>query len=171
VYANAGRAHVSGMDLDLQWRALPSLLLGGGLGWLDQRFLQYGIGAGGQPIPPGSAHFFDSPAVTANVTLDYAAPVPRAYGSLNIRGGWSYRARTWFDNTASVTASQGAYSLFNANVAYRWPDGHLSLMAYGENLSNQVYLTRTANALSSLGFAIAQFGPPLTCGLRLSYAF
>jgi hypothetical protein len=30
---------------------------------------------------------------------------------------------------------------------------------------------RTINALSSLGFAIAQFGEPLTYGARLKYKF
>jgi outer membrane receptor protein involved in Fe transport len=42
---------------------------------------------------------------------------------------------------------------------------------FGNNLTNQVYLVRTANLLSSFGYALAQFGPPRTYGLRLKYEF
>jgi iron complex outermembrane recepter protein len=171
VYANAGRAHVRGMDAQWVWQPTKALSINAGLGLLSQRFLQFGIGADGLPISAGSAHFFDSPSVTVNSTFQYALPLNPDYGVATIEGGWSYRSRTYFDNTYSITSSQNPFSVFNANLSYRFPREHLSATLYGDNLSNRIYLLRTANLLSSLGYTLGQFGPPRTYGLRLRYGF
>ncbi len=65
----------------------------------------------------------------------------------------------------------GAQSELNGNIAYRLAGGHLSMTFYGENLTNRTYMTRTANLTSSSGYALAQFGPPMTFGIRLRYVF
>jgi iron complex outermembrane recepter protein len=171
VYANAGKAHVRGMDAQWVWRPTQALSINAGLGLLSQRFLQFGIGADGLPIAAGSAHFFDSPSVAINSTVQYALPLGPDRGAATVEGGWSYRSRTYFDNSHSVTSSQDPYSTYNANLSYRFPREHLSATLYGDNLSNRVYLVRTGNLLSSLGFTEGQFGPPRTYGLRLKYAF
>ncbi len=171
VYANAGKAHVGGMDMDLEWRATKAVTLTTGLGLLSQKFLQFGIGANGQPIPASSAHFFDSPGITVNSTLLYSLPLARSSGTLTVEGGGSYRSRTYFDNTNSITSSQPAYTVFNGNMTYRLPGDHMAIALFGNNITNKVYLIRTISALSSLGFAFAQFGPPLTYGARVRYTF
>ena len=61
--------------------------------------------------------------------------------------------------------------MYNANLSYRFPREHLSATLYGDNLSNRVYLVRTGNLLSSLGYTEGQFGPPRTYGLRLKFDF
>jgi iron complex outermembrane recepter protein len=171
VYANAGKAHVEGIDMDLEWRPTKAVKLTTGLGLLRQKFLQFGIGADGQPIPASTAHFFDSPGITVNSTLQYSLPLARSAGTLTVEGGGSYRSRTYFDNTNSVTSSQPAYTVFNGNMTYRLPGDHIAITLFGNNITNKVYLVRTGNALSSLGFAFAQFGPPLTYGARARYTF
>jgi iron complex outermembrane receptor protein len=171
VYANAGKAHVRGIDADMEWRPLQILSVRGGLGLLDQRFLQFGIGTDGLPIAASSAHFFDSPAITGNAAVRFDLPLRPDTGTLSVEGGGSYRSRTYFDNTHSVTSSQDPYTLYSGHLSYQLPNGHLSLSVFGENLTNRVYLVRTANALSSLGVALAQFGAPRTYGLRLKYTF
>jgi len=171
VYANAGKAHVRGIDADVEWRPIQSLSVRGGLGLLDQRFLQFGIGTDGLPIAASSAHFFDSPSITANVAVHYDLPLRSDTGTLSVEGGGSYRSRTYFDNTHSLTSSQDPYTLYSGHLTYQLPNGHLSLSVFGENLTNRVYLVRTTNALSSLGVALDQFGAPRTYGLRLKYTF
>lgn len=171
VYTNAGKAHVRGLDADIEWRPIESLTATAGVGLLEQRFLQYGIGANGLPIAPDSAHFFDSPSVTMNSTVRYDLPYHPYAGLLTVQGNWSYRSRTYFDNTFSVTSSQDPYSLFGGRLSYAFAGGHLSASLLGENLANKVYLVRTANALSSIGFALAQFGAPRTYGIRVTYKF
>jgi iron complex outermembrane receptor protein len=171
VYANAGKAHVKGIDADLEWHPIKAVTITAGLGLLSQKFLEFGVGADGLPIPASSAHFFDSPNIMVNSTIQYALPMPGNYGAMTVEGGWSYRSRTYFDNTNSITSSQDPYSLFNGNLTYQLPGGHLSVTLFSQNLTNKVYAVRTINALSSLGFAIAQFGEPLTYGARLKYKF
>jgi iron complex outermembrane recepter protein len=169
VYTNAGKAHVKGIDAEFEWHPIAPLSATAGIGLLQQRFLQYGVGENNLPIPPESAHFFDSPSITLNSTVQYALPFHPASGLLTVQGNWAYRSRTYFDNSFSITSSQDPYSLFGARLTYASSGGHLSVSLLGENLSNTVYAVRTANALSSLGFAIAQFGPPRTYGVRFSY--
>jgi iron complex outermembrane receptor protein len=171
VYANAGKAHVRGIDADWQWVPIQSLSISAGVGLLSQKFLQFGIGANGLPIPAASAHFFDSPNVTVNSTVKYTVPWDARYGSLAVAMGWSYRSRTYFDNSYSITSSQDPYNLYNATATYQFPSGHLSAEAFGNNVFNKVYLVRTGNTLSSFGYALAQFGPPVTYGLRVKYKF
>jgi iron complex outermembrane recepter protein len=171
VDSNAGKAHVKGIDADWEWRPIRSLTLSAGIGLLSQRFLQFGIGASGEPIPASAAHFFDSPNITLNSTIQYAVPLNENLGSLTVEGTWSYRSRIYFDNTYSITSSQAPYGLYNGNLTYLFPGGHLSTALFANNITNRVYLTRTANVFSELGYALAQFGPPLTYGLRLKYKF
>jgi iron complex outermembrane receptor protein len=171
VDSNAGKAHVKGIDADWEWRPIRSLTLSAGIGLLSQRFLQFGIGASGEPIPASTAHFFDSPNITLNSTIQYAVPLNENLGSLTVEGTWSYRSRIYFDNTYSITSSQAPYGLYNGNLTYLFPGGHLSTALFANNITNRVYLTRTANVFSELGYALAQFGPPLTYGLRLKYKF
>jgi iron complex outermembrane receptor protein len=171
IYANAGKATVKGIDADLEWRPIKALTITGGLGLLDQKFLQFGIGANGQQIPASSAHFLDSPDVTASATIQYAIPLDENLGALTVEGGWSYRSTTYLDNDNSVTSSQAPYSLFDGHLTYQLPGGHVSATLYAENLTNQVYVVRSANLMSSLGFTIGIFGPPQLYGLRLKYKF
>jgi outer membrane receptor protein involved in Fe transport len=56
-------------------------------------------------------------------------------------------------------------------LTYALSGGHLSVSLLGDNLANKVYLVRTANVLSSIGVALAQFGSPRTYGARLNYKF
>jgi iron complex outermembrane receptor protein len=171
VYSNAGKAHVKGIDAAWEWHPIRSLSVSAGMGLLSQQFLQFGIGANGEPIPSSSAHFFDSPNITLNSTIQYTVPLRENWGALTIEGAWSYRSRIYFDNTYSITSSQVPYSLYNGNLTYLFPGGHLSAALFANNITNRVYLTRTANVFSELGYALAQFGPPLTYGLRLKYKF
>jgi iron complex outermembrane receptor protein len=171
VYSNAGKAHVKGVDADWEWRPIRSLSINAGIGLLSQKFLQFGIGANGEPIPASSAHFFDSPNITVNSTIQYDVPLKENWGALTVEGAWSYRSRIYFDNTYSITSSQVPYTLYNGNLTYVFPGNHLSAALFGNNITNRVYLTRTANVFSELGYALAQFGPPLTYGLRLKYKF
>jgi iron complex outermembrane recepter protein len=171
IYTNAGKAHVRGIDADVEWRPVASFTATAGIGLLEQRFLQYGIGLNGLAIPPQSAHFLDSPSITMNSTVKYDLPFHPQSGLLTVQGDWSYRSRTYFDNSFSITSSQDPYSLFSGRMTYALSGDHLSVSLLGDNLANKVYLVRTANVLSSIGFALAQFGPPRTYGVRLDYKF
>jgi iron complex outermembrane recepter protein len=171
VYANAGKAHVRGIDADVTWHPVRALQITSGLGLLQQEFLQYGIGQDGLPIPAASAHFFDSPSITPNATIQYVFPLTLSEGVLTAFAGWSYRSRTYFDNSNSITSSQAPYSVFNGHLSYGLPGGRFSMSIFGDNIGNQVYVVRTGNLLSSLGFALAQFGAPRTYGVRMKYEF
>jgi iron complex outermembrane receptor protein len=171
VYSNAGKAHVRGIDTSLEWRPLPAVSIDAGLGLLAQEILQYGIGANGAQIPPGTAHFFNSPSASAHAAAQYAAPLNAKFGTLLVEGSWTFFSRTYFDNTNSITSSQSPFSLYNGNLTYRWPGERLAVTLFAANIADKAYLTRTTNGLSSLGVALAQFGPPRTFGVRLRYTF
>ena len=165
------RQPVKGLEADLEWRPIKSVTITGGLGLLDQKFLQFGIGANGQQIPAASAHFLDSPDTTLSATIQYTVPMDENLGALTVEGGWSYRSRTYLDNTNVTTSYQNPYSLFDGHLTYQLPGGHISATLYAENITNQVYVVRELNLTSSLGYTLGVFGPPQTYGLRLKYKF
>lgn len=169
---NGGRARVQGVEADIEFRPFRNLLLSGGLGLLDQKFKDFGVGPAGDPIDPSTAHFFDSPATTANVVVSYTLPIDRKHGAFTIGGDWSYRGRNWFDNSNTVVSSQDPYSLFAARISYTTPSERLTLSVFGENLTNEVYALRTLNLLgSAFGHAGVLFGQPRTFGARIGYKF
>jgi iron complex outermembrane receptor protein len=171
IYANAGKATVKGLEVDLEWRPIKSLTVTAGLGLLDQKFLQFGIGANGRQIPAASAHFLDSPDTTLSATIQYTVPMDEKLGALTVEGGWSYRSRSYLDNVNVTTSYQDPYSLFDGHLTYQLPGGHISATLYAENITNQVYVVRGLNLMSSLGYTLGVFGPPQTYGLRLKYKF
>lgn len=168
---NGGRARVQGVEADLEFRPVRSLTISGGIGLLDQEFKDFGVGPNG-PIDPSTAHFFDSPSTTANAVVTYTLPIDERHGTFSISGDWSYRSRNWFDNSNSVVSSQDPYSLFGARISYTAPNERLTLGVFGENLTNEVYATRSLNLLgSAFGQAGVLFGPPRTFGARVGYKF
>lgn len=169
---NAGSARVQGAEFELAWKPAREIELTGGLGVLDQKFLDFGIGTNGVAIDPATAHFFDSPDITANVTAKVTLPLDPSWGELVAGADWSYRSRTYFDNSNTVVSSQGAYSLFGARLSYTLPNQRLKLVVFGENLADKIYAVRTANLLSTpFAYGLSVYGAPRTFGARLSYNF
>jgi iron complex outermembrane receptor protein len=167
---NGGRARVSGFESELEWHPVPAFRVNASLGVLNQKFLDYGVGANGQPIDPSTAHFFDSPSTTGTLLVEYTLPVVPAYGTFTLAADSSYRARTWFDNDNTVASSQSPYTLLGARGSYTTPSGRLVITAFGSNLTDRVYVVRNANALQTpFGYAVALFGPPRTFGIGLNY--
>jgi iron complex outermembrane recepter protein len=167
---NGGRARVSGFESELEWHPVPAFRVNASLGVLNQKFLDYGVGANGQPIDPSTAHFFDSPSTTGTLLVEYTLPVVPAYGTFTLAADSSYRARTWFDNDNTVASSQSPYTLLGARGSYTTPSGRLVITAFGSNLTDRVYVARNANALQTpFGYAVALFGPPRTFGIGLNY--
>jgi iron complex outermembrane recepter protein len=167
---NGGRARVKGAEAELEWRVTRRLRATASYGELNQHFLDFGIGANGMPINPTSAHFFDSPAETESIRLSYTLPVPAALGTFETSADWSHRDRTWFDNDNTPVSFQGAYSLLGARVQYTSPSGRLSLMAFGENLTDRAYAVRSIDGLvTPFAFAVALYGQPRTFGVRIGY--
>jgi len=168
--ANAGRARVTGCEAELQWYLAPTLELVASLGELDQKYLDYGIGSDGLPIPPQTAHFFDAPKTTNHLGMYYTFPSNPSSGTFHVGADWAHRSRTWFDNDNTPASSQESYSLFSARLRYAMPNNRTTLTAYGENLGNRVYAVSSANLLTTaFGTALAAFGAPRTFGLELNY--
>jgi iron complex outermembrane receptor protein len=167
---NGGRARVKGAEAELDWRVTRRLTATASYGELNQHFLDFGIGANGMPIDPAGAHFFDSPAETESVRVSYTLPVPASIGTFETSADWSHRDRTWFDNDNTPVSFQGAYGLFGARVQYTSVSGRLSLMAFGDNLTDRAYMVRSIDGLvTPFAFAVALYGQPRTFGVRIGY--
>jgi iron complex outermembrane recepter protein len=167
---NGGRARVKGAEAEMQWRVTQSLKATASYGELNQRFLDFGIGANGTPIDPASAHFFDSPAETESFRVSYTLPVAASMGRFETSADLSHRDRTWFDNNNTPVSSQRAYGLLDARIQYTSLSGRLSLMAFGENLTDRAYMVRSLDGLvTPFAFAVALYGQPRTFGARINY--
>jgi iron complex outermembrane receptor protein len=164
---NSGHARVMGGELDINWHPINLIDVRAGLGQLRQQFLNFGIGANGLPVDPATAHIFDSPSTTANFGVELDAPT--AIGPWILRTNISFKSRTWFDNDYTPVSSQSPYALVDGSLSYA-ASKQIKLTAFGANLTNQVYMVRSGNALATpLGVAVGHFGAPRTFGVRFEF--
>lgn len=166
---NSGAARVRGFEVEFAVRPIPAFLFRANLGYLDQKFKEFGVGSDGQPIDPSLANFFDSPNTTISLIGQYDQQLPNGAGTLILSVDWSYRTRTFFDNDGVVGSSQPNYDLTNIRLTYASPDDRYQLNFWAKNIFQETYLRRSLQVLDTpLGFASGLFGDPRTYGFTLT---
>ncbi|MDA5194445.1 TonB-dependent receptor [Govanella unica] len=181
VISNAASATVKGLELEVIAKPVSEIQLSGNLSYLRARYDSFptaSIPGGFSPYVPNqnckagvctinaSGHTLDgSPEWSGMVALDY---MPQIGGyDLNLHVDYAFRARTYFDASNILLASQKAYGLFNANISISPSDaGGWKLELYGKNLANEKYYqVVSGNGMAPGGIV----GDPRTYGIRASY--
>ena len=169
---NAGRASISGAELELAWAPSGSLLLNLAYGYLDARFDEFLVGTiqgfdirrDGNRIPHSPRH---SVTFAAGYGLDLGGS-----GGLDFRLDYGWKHHAWhnsdnapgrFERDASL---QKAYGV--ANVSVRWtPPGERWLVtAWCKNLSDTLYADQRT---SFAGASWAHYAPPRTYGVSVQF--
>jgi len=159
VTTNAGKATFKGIELETQATLYRDAAAGrrlnftGTLGYLDAEFDEYitnvaNFDANGNPTRGSRAQPIDvadfrkvqnTPKWTTSGTLEYSTPIAR--GDLSASTTVSYRSKTFQFELPSPFLDQKGYSLWDANLVWNGPGGHVTIGVHAKNILDKQYKT------------------------------
>lgn len=170
VLANAGTAHIKGVEIESSLAATKWLRIDGSLGYIDAKYTH--LAAQVLATYPDVHEFKlpNTPKWTANIGATLTFVDDAKSGRAWIRADYGYRSGQFKDFTNNPYTYQGAYGILNASVSYRLPGRAWQVTAGGTNLTNEAYLV---SAVSNPGLGIVQGVPsrPREWYLKLRYQY
>jgi len=146
---NAGRARISGAELEAQWQLTRLLALQGSFGYTDARYLSFLY----QPVPGGPTvdlsgnDFYQTPRYQASLAGILYIPTPA--GDISVRADYAWQDKIQF-NVINDFNFQGAYGTLNARVALAQPARRWELALFANNLTDKRY-AYTGGTIESFG--------------------
>jgi iron complex outermembrane receptor protein len=174
-----GDAEVWGAELELQGRPLPGLFIQLGGGWLDTEFTDFSVTKSvGKPRGLGESADLDysgnpliaAPEWSLSGVVEYQIPLSR-WGSLVPQYDFSYRSKIYLDPQHADPISQDPYTLQNARLAYRTPDGRIEVAAWVRNITDERYKIDVFDFSRDFSTILEVWGDPRTYGVTTSYAW
>jgi iron complex outermembrane recepter protein len=138
VVTNAGRARISGAELESLWRFAPRASLQAAFGWTDARyqsFLYTPLACAPVQDLSGNA-FYQTPRFQALLAASYQLPTPA--GDLLLRADYAWQDKIQF-NVINDFNSQGAYGTANARIALASRAQTWEVALFGNNLADKRY--------------------------------
>ncbi len=176
VIDNAGKANISGAELELVALLTEGLTLNASYGYLDGDYEEYKVFVPALNTVVDVKDQREFPMLshnTANLALSYDRPLGEV-GDLQIRLSWSYIDDMAMFAENSDSTYIDAYSLVSGRVAIgnisMGADGALEVALWGKNLTDEEYFNSGID-FGAFGFTVNQFGEPRTYGIELSYEF
>ncbi|MBM9616319.1 TonB-dependent receptor [Desulfobulbus rhabdoformis] len=156
---NADSAHSQGIEIDMAYQLTDSIELSAALGLVEAEYDSYDAGGGvifdGEDIEK-------TPSYTANAGISWRSP-RGFYARADLRAAGE---TSFYDDLNKTFVEDDAYITVNAKVGYQ--AGLWDFYVYGKNLTDEEYIE---SYLSNAGFALAEFGDPLTIGAGIRYRF
>ncbi len=135
---NAGRARISGAELETQWHLTRQVSLQGSFGYTDARYESFVY----QPFPGGPVadlsgnDFYQTPRYQAALAGIYQIPTP--IGNLLLRADYAWQDKIQF-NVINDFNYQRPYGTLNGRVALDSPSSSWELALFGYNLTDKRY--------------------------------
>jgi len=171
---NAGEAHITGAELEIQAKPVQNLLFNISGDYMHFRYASLGPAAFNATLNPGGLFMSDvapySPEAKVNVGVQYTLGLGKL-GTLTPRVDDTYTSRVYFDPQNLLASSQGGYSLVNGHVTYAPLEGKWTTTLDVNNLTNKLYYLSMFNQLSSFGILTGQPGMPRNVMLSAKYTF
>ncbi len=167
---NAGKATISGIELELTALVASNLRIEGQVGTTWARYDEFDDvdpDTGG-PIDRAGLHFANAPALNFGLGGDYRASLPM--GELIVRADWYHQSKTYYDVQNSKDAQQNAYGLLNGRISLLLPDGKTEIALWGKNLLDRNY-ANTAFRVASFNNTHVYAAPPRRYGISVSRSF
>jgi len=179
VLANARKAHMMGLDLQLDAVPVERLTFSSKLGLLQSKvnsseqittdFMGNQVSDHGHQLPL-------SPHVTWSNLIDYKVPV--FDGTLDLQLSANYKSkqyfdllnREFFDAANNQILTQRPYWIENARIGYAFDDDQWEVAAFVRNLSGQKYFL-DAFDLSFIGLYQGILGQPRTWGAEVNFHY
>lgn len=165
---NIPNARIRGTEISLEALPTAQLKLAAGLGITDARYLRVIAGA---PVTT-SSRFVNAPRVTMTLSAEYAAGLG-GLGHLVAHADYVHKSRIDYDYGNSPLVAQAPYALLNARLTWQAAQRHLSLFAFGTNLTDTHFATGGIDdgAGGSLGEVVKLMGAPREWGIGAEFRF
>jgi iron complex outermembrane receptor protein len=169
---NAGRARISGAELEALWWLTARAALQSAFGWTDARYQSflYTPLVGGPVQDLSGNKFYQTPRLQADLSASYHFPT--SLGEVLLRADYAWQDKIEF-NVINDFNYQGAYGTANARVALAGREKAWELAAYGNNLADKHYaytggtLGAPLSPIPTIAWNIP--GPRRTVGLEGTY--
>jgi len=175
ILANVSGAKITGLEIEVLAKPVPSLTLGASIGLMDPKYTEF-VNIDQRHAPMG-------PAV--NVAGNQLAFVSKAQASLNaelvqtvgnyratFRADYVWRDKVYFTEFNTDDAKQDAYGMLNLAASVRPTNGPWRIYGYVKNATNKTALTSMTIASPILGGArTVNYTPPRHFGVGFSYDF
>ncbi|MDH5191283.1 MAG: TonB-dependent receptor [Gammaproteobacteria bacterium] len=167
--ANAAKATVQGLDLEIQVGITERLDLSLAMTMLDAQFDSFisvdpnnktdDPDRAGDPLP-------QAPKLSLNLGINYQYFLEA--GTLNFIGNYRYQSSVYFNAFSDPAVRQGGYGLIDVGLIYESRKGRWYAEFYGKNLTDKLY---AENIIRQDPLAGTQYfwGAPRTFGLRVGY--
>jgi iron complex outermembrane receptor protein len=133
---NAGRARVSGLELDTEFKITDPFPLQARFGYTDARYLQFTQQVDGATVDLSHNRFYMTPKYTASFAGIYTIPLQD--GKLRLRGDFAWRDSVQF-NVINDSNHSGPVGLLGARFAYTSSDDRWEAALFGTNLLDKQY--------------------------------
>ncbi|HWW66144.1 MAG TPA: TonB-dependent receptor [Sphingomonadaceae bacterium] len=171
--ANAGDAHIKGIEVETSLRPIPGLAIDGAVSYVDFKYTRINPAAGG-PSNPAGPQLDDvtpyTPKWKWSIGVQYEIGLGDG-GSLTPRFDASYQSTIYSNPTNSPFERIDGYTLANARLTWRNAEGDLEISGEVTNLFDKYYYLTAFDNSGSAGFATAQPGRPREWALSLKKKF
>lgn len=163
---NAAKAEVTGAELELTARLIPSLDVQLNYAYLDATYDRFLFG--GQDL--SGNRLTRAPRTTVSFNADWHYDL--ASGTLRLHGNYVYSSNVFFTPFNDPELSTGSYGLLNASAAFESGNRRWTVTAYGKNLTDEVYLAHGIDTIATVfDLKVAEIGPPRQFGVSIAWRY
>ena len=112
----------------------------------------------------------NAPQWSVNLGLRYTREL-RRLGRFSLRGDYAWRDRTYKDALNTPELMQEELGLLYAAATLESADGRWLFTLFGDNLTDETYITFGGSNIPQFGLIVATYGRPRTWGLSARYSF
>ena len=163
---NAGEAHSTGIEAELQAAVTEHLTLGATLAVQDAKYDEGNLPSG---EPLDKIPF--APKYTSDLNAEYRIPVGE--GEISLIGEVLLRGETYLTNDNQPDGKVGDYQLYNARIGWASGDGRWHATLWGKNLTDKTVKQRLFDLSSQdlVGQKLIALNDPRTYGLTVRLDF
>lgn len=176
---NAGKASVTGAELEADVYINSRLALRGAITYLDAKYDSFDNAPYYEPNPSppygligpfardgSGAPLPRAPELSASFGFEYEFPL--GDGELSLVGNCNYVSRYYFD--VDKLGKSGNYSLVDSQISYRFASSNVTVSLWGSNLLNEEFYVADQEVLG-MGGLEGVANEPRRYGVRLSYNY
>jgi len=164
---NAGKAEISGFELEIQARPVDNMDIIGSVGYTDFEITELDAGVSDFTIDTEAVK---TPKWNASLGVQYTWELD-AGNLLSFRADGSYQGKTYQDIQNTEIIASAAHSIFNARLVYDNFDSNWQVALFVTNLTDKRYITNGFQTLTSFGLANVIYGRPRELGLSFKKSF